>query len=205
MDGSGEISRATWFACILSAGAIIGCVSMGSYVWVDQVMTTDSTRETPAYLLAPGDVLFVRVFNQDNISGKSRVRPDGRITVPFLNDVPVAGKTTMEVAIVLEGLLKKFINEPVVTVSLEEPRPFHVSVLGEVSKPGTYPLDPRASNVLGAVALAGGLTIFAHSDRIFVVRTGAEKKIRFSLEALSNPASAAAQFKLIDGDLIIVQ
>src|SRR6267378_6530074 len=100
MDGSGEISCATWFACILSTGAMFGCASLGSYVWVDQVMTTDSTREPPAYLLAPGDLLFVRVFNQDNISGKSRVRPDGRITVPFLNDVPVAGKTTMEVAIV---------------------------------------------------------------------------------------------------------
>jgi polysaccharide export outer membrane protein len=205
MDGSREISCATWFACVLSAGAMVGCASLGSYVWVDQVKTTDATRERPAYILAPGDVLFVRVFSQDNISGKSRVRPDGFITVPFLNDVPVAGKTTTEVALALEGLLKKFINQPVVTVSLEEPRPFHVSVLGEVSKPGIYPLDPRASSVLGAVALAGGLTVFAHSDRIFVVRPGAEKKIRFSFEALSNPASAAARFTLVDGDLIIVQ
>ena len=91
------------------------------------------------------------------------------------------------------------------TVSLEEPRPFHVSVLGEVSKPGTYPLDPRASGVLGAVALAGGLTAFAHSDRIFVVRAGAERKIRFSYDALFDPASGAARFKLTDGDLVIVQ
>ena len=106
MDGSGKISRATWFACILCAGAMLGCASMGSYVWVDQFMTTDSAREPPPYRLAPGDVLFVRVFNQDNISGRSRVRPDGRITVPFVNDVPVAGKTTMEVATVLEGLLR---------------------------------------------------------------------------------------------------
>jgi polysaccharide biosynthesis/export protein len=182
---------------------LAGCANLGPYVWVDEL------GEAPAapggeYTLAPGDAVFVRVFNQESVSGHSRVRPDGRITIPFVNDVPAAGRTPTQVAKALESLLRGFINQPVVTVSLEEPGQTHLSVLGEVAHPGVYQVE-RGQGMLRALAAAGGLTEFAHKERIFVMRGAPQQRIRFSFDALSTPNSPAARFRLQDQDVIVVQ
>jgi len=184
------------------AAAALGCANLGQYVWAD------SLPEMPAnapgeYLLAPGDMVLVRVFNQDALSGRTRVRPDGRVTVPFVNDVPAAGRTTQELAKALEVLLRDYIKAPVVTVFLEELGPVQLSVLGEVTHPGIYPLE-RGQGVLRALAAAGGLTEYAHKDRIFLLRAGNPGRIRFSLEALSTPGSRSGRFRLQNDDVIIV-
>jgi polysaccharide export outer membrane protein len=126
------------------------------------------------------------------------------VTVPFVNDVRAAGLTTQELAKMLEGRLLEFIKAPVVTVFLEELGPVQLSVLGEVARPGVYPLE-RGQGVLRAVAAAGGLTEFAHKDRIFLVRSGTPGRIRFALEALSTPGSRSARFRLQNDDVVIVQ
>ena len=146
----------------------------------------------------------MRVFNQESVSGHSRVRPDGRITVPFVNDVPAAGRTPTQVAKALESMLRGFINQPVVTVSLEEAVQTRFSVLGEVKQPGVYTVE-RGQGMLRALAAAGGLTEFAHKDRIFVMRGAPQQRIRFSFDALSTPNSPAARFRLQDQDVVVVQ
>jgi polysaccharide export outer membrane protein len=187
----------------LLAAAAVGCASLGQYVWAESLPETEE-KGPSEYRLAPGDVIFVRVFNQDAASGRTRVRPDGRVTVPFVNDVRAAGLTTQELAKMLEGRLLEFIKAPVVTVFLEELGPVQLSVLGEVARPGVYPLE-RGQGVLRAVAAAGGLTEFAHKDRIFLVRSGTPGRIRFALEALSTPGSRSARFRLQNHDVVIVQ
>ena len=187
----------------LLAAAAVGCASLGQYVWAESL--PDTGEKGPGeYRLAPGDVIFVRVFNQDAASGRTRIRPDGQVTVPFVNDVPAAGRTTLELAKTLEARLVEYIKAPLVTVFLEELGPAQLSVLGEVARPGVYPLE-RGQGVLRAVAAAGGFTEFAHKDRIFIVRAGAPGRIRFTLEALSTPGSRSSRFRLQNDDVVIVQ
>jgi polysaccharide export outer membrane protein len=183
--------------------AAIGCAGVGEYVWADALPDAPANA-AGEYRLAPGDLIFVRVFNQDPLSGRTRVRPDGQVTIPFVNDVPAAGHTTQELAKTMEVRLREFIKAPVVTVFLEELGPAQLSVIGEVARPGVYPLE-RGQGVLRALAAAGGLTEFAHKDRIFLVRAGSAGRIRFTLEGLSSPGSRSARFRLQNEDVVIVQ
>jgi polysaccharide biosynthesis/export protein len=189
----------------LGAAAALACANLGQYVWAESLPDSPATSD-PEYRLVPGDLIFVKVFNQDALSGRTRLRPDGRVTIPFVNDVPAAGRTTQELAKSMEVLLRDFIKTPVVTVFLEEMGPAQLSVLGEVTRPGVYPLDRTQGGVLRALASAGGLTEFAHKDRIFVVRAGGTPgRIRFTMEGLSTPGSRSARFRLQNDDVVVVQ
>ena len=114
-----------------------GCATSGPFVWVNDYKEPPAHAQ-PGYVIQPGDVIQIRVFNQPDMSTKARVREDGKVSVPFLNDVVVAGQEPNDLAKQLQSKLKEFINAPVVTVSLEEARPFSVAVMGELVKPGLY-------------------------------------------------------------------
>jgi polysaccharide biosynthesis/export protein len=189
-----------------AAATAVSCATTATtatYVWADSL--PEQSTVPAEYLLAPGDSIYVRVFNEDAISGRVRVRPDGRVTVPFVNDVVAAGQTTEQLAKAVQAKLTGLINKPIVTVSLEDTAPAQLSILGEVARPGVYPVDRGSQGVLRALAAAGGLTQFAHKDRIFVVRPGVPDRIRFTLEALSTPGSRSARFRLQNDDAILVQ
>lgn len=194
-------SITAWGLGLLFAAS--ACANLGPYVWVDELQDTGGLQ-AGEYTLAPGDLVYVRVFNQESVSGRTRVRTDGRITVPFVNDVAAAGKTPPQLAKALETALRGFINQPVVTVSVEEAAQTHFSVLGEVNKPGVYAVE-RGQGMLRALAAAGGLTEYAHKDRIFIMRNGPQQRIRFSFDALSIPNSPASRFRLQDQDVVVVQ
>jgi len=167
-----------------------------------------SMSTTPEYVITTGDVLQVRVFQQDNVSSRVRVRADGKVSLPFVNDWVAAGKTPSVLALELQTRLKDFLTNPVVTVSLEESRPLTVSVVGEVVRPSLVTLDPGAG-VLQALAAAGGLTDFAQREGIFVLRKPgsdvAPIRIRFTWEALSRGETKAARFVLVPQDVIVAE
>lgn len=183
-----------------------GCAhDTGRYVSVDDY--TEPGTE-PEYVIKTGDMLFVRVFQQDNMSARSRVRADGKISLPFLNDVNAAGATPQSLAATLQTRLKDFLSNPVVTVSLEEVRQLNVPVLGEVTRPGNYPLE-HGSGVMQALASAGGFTPYARKD-IYVVRpTGKVKdptlRLRFEWEALFKAEGRGPTFTLKPGDVVLVE
>jgi polysaccharide biosynthesis/export protein len=176
----------------------------GVFIWVDDFADTQPDGE---YVIRQGDLVNVRVFGQESMSARSRVRADGKISLPFLNDVTAAGFTPVILSAQLQTRLKDFINNPVVTISLEEMRTVPVSVLGEVPRPGIYQLDPNAG-VLQAVAAAGGFTNFATKE-MFVMRTppegGKPVRIRFDYEAVSQARGKGAGFRLRPGDVMIVE
>ncbi len=186
-----------------------GCSHTGTFVWVDDLKEATGAAETE-YLVSVGDVLNVRVFNQEGVSGRVRVRPDGKISLQFVNDVEAVGQTPAALARRLQTRLREFINNPVVNVSLEESGPIQVSVLGEVAKPGVYAVQP-GSSVLHALATAGGLTLYASRDQIFVLRRnnpGAQPpllRVRFSYDRLARAEGRAATFRLRDGDVLVVE
>jgi polysaccharide export outer membrane protein len=93
---------------------------------------------------------------------------------------------------------------PVVSVWISKTTSIRVSVVGEVKTPGTYELT-RDRGLLPALALAGWLTEFAHSDRVFVVRVRTNERIRFRVQDITTAEPHAAQFQLADGDVVVVE
>jgi polysaccharide biosynthesis/export protein len=176
----------------------------GRYVWVDDVAPVPTEGE---YVIRSGDVVNVRVFGQESMSARARVRADGKISLPFLNDVTAAGVTPAALSAHLQNRLKDVITTPIVTVSLEEPAQVQVSVLGEVPRAGIYTLDSTAG-VLQALAAAGGFNNYAARE-LFVLRNppegGARQRIRFDYEVASRAEGKAGDFRLKQGDVLIVE
>jgi polysaccharide export outer membrane protein len=200
-----------WSRCFLAFAAlsVLGCSSVhDDYFWAD---TLPPPRAEAESVIAVGDVLGIRVWGQDGMSVRTKVRDDGMVTIPFVNDFPAAGMEPAVLARRLQARLKDFVVNPVVTVTLEETRPLRISVIGEVAKPGVYQFDERGTGVLNALAAAGGMTPFAHEDRIFVLRPNywVEKqrpaRIRFSFAALTHGEGRGATFLLRPGDVVVVE
>jgi polysaccharide export outer membrane protein len=187
--------------CILLL-ASNGCGAGGSYVWVADLPPLAGASAD--YAIMPGDLLSVRVYNQDAMSTKARVRSDGKISVPLAGDVEVAGKPPVTVAHELEARLKAFVVTPAVTVMVEEFSPPSVVVVGEVVHPGVYNLDTSAS-VLRALALAGGVSEYASRDNIYVLRAVAPRRVRFTYRDLTENEPRATSYRLRAGDTVVVE
>jgi polysaccharide export outer membrane protein len=206
-----ERPQAGWTVVLVVISCLAGffpaCASTKGSVEVDQVKEGPNPDPAGEYVIAVGDLLSIQVWEQEKMSAKMRVRSDGRVSLPFLNDVEAAGKTPVKLAGDLETGLKSVMLAPRVTVAVEEskPRTLSISVLGEVGKPGVQTLEPEAG-VAQALASAGGLTIFAHKDRIFVVRGGVPPtRIHFTFAALTRNVGRASSFRLHTGDVVVVE
>ena len=111
------------------------------------------------YRIGPEDVLEIDVWSRPELSRKVPVRPDGRISLPLLNDVQTSGLTPMELRDILLAKLAEYVTAPEVSVIVTEIRSFRVSVLGEVARPGRFELKSQV-RLVDALAMAGGLTQF---------------------------------------------
>ena len=134
------------------------------------------------YRIGREDVLDVAVWRDPELSRTLPVRPDGFISMPMVGEVQAAGKTPTELAEALKKSFQPYVQEPRVTVIVREVNSSRVFVTGEVAHPGAYPLRGRVS-LVQAIALAGGFTDFANSDRIVVIRTddkGGQIPVRYS-------------------------
>jgi polysaccharide export outer membrane protein len=156
-----------------------------------------------SYKIGPQDVLKVDVWKEPEITRAVPVRPDGKISLPLLNDVQAAGLTAMELANTISEGLKKFINNPQVTVTVTEINSRRVYVTGEVTRPGAYPLLPNMT-ALQALTSAGGFTQFANPKKIYVLRTqsGKQTKLPFNYKDVLN--GKGSDVNLLPGDTIVV-
>lgn len=197
------LTRSALCAALLACA----CAPLGQYTWVDEFPETPAPQEA-AYLIAPGDMLGIKVWNQESLTNRVRVREDGKVSLLLLHDVQAAGLTPQALAEQLQVKLKDYINNPVVTVSLEEARQLSIAVLGEVVRGGQQQL-PTGSGVLQALAGAGGFTEYAKKDRIFVLRqqagTPTPTRIRFTWEKLVHAEGRAPAFRLRSGDVVVVE
>jgi polysaccharide export outer membrane protein len=160
--------------------------------------TTDA-----GYKIGPQDVLRIDVWKEAEISRSVPVRPDGKISLPLLNDVQAAGYTPMELANLISEGLKKYITNPQVTVSVSEINSRRVYATGEVTKPGAYPLLPNMT-ALQLLTSAGGFTQFARIKNIYVLRTegGKQTKHPFNYKDVVNGKSDDVVLQV--GDTIVV-
>ncbi len=184
------------------------CYKPGRFVWVDDYREPQTQQQDDSYLIRKGDVINVNVWNQRDISSRLRVRDDGRISLPLLNDVDAAGLTPAALAKAMELKLKDLVANPVVTVMVDEPQPIKISVLGEVRNPGKKLLE-SGSGPLQALSEAGGFTDYARDDAIYVLRREpgypTPVRIRFTYEALTRNEGSAPTFRLKTGDVLVVE
>jgi polysaccharide biosynthesis/export protein len=128
------------------------------------------------YRLAIGDKLRIEVYKDPQISQSLEIRPDGRITLPLIGDVPAAGATPRELTTTLTDRLREYMTNPVVTVIVSEATPPMIYVMGEVNSPGGQTVRGPVT-VLQALAMAGGFREFANTRRIRILRKNADGTI----------------------------
>lgn len=162
------------------------------------------------YVIEIGDVLEILVWRNEALSRVVTVRPDGRISLPLLNDVQAAGLTPMALREQVAQQLKKFKELPEVSVIVTDAKSQVIYVMGQVAKPGSYPLGPMGPNatVLQAIAGAGGFTPFADRNNIVVLRKHGkevkEQRLRVNYQAILSGRSTNGNIALHAGDTIIV-
>ena len=159
----------------------------------------------PDYKIGPQDVLTINVWKEPDVSREVPVRPDGKISLPLLNDVQAAGLTPMQLANSLMDSLKKFISSPQVTVIVKEINSRRVYVIGEVVRAGTFPLLPKMT-VLQIVSSCGGFTQFANPKKIYVLRTkdGKQTKLPFNYKEVVSGKNPEQNIELEPGDTVVV-
>ncbi|HEY4741232.1 MAG TPA: polysaccharide biosynthesis/export family protein [Candidatus Acidoferrales bacterium] len=161
--------------------------------------------EDPNYTIGPQDVLDISVWKEPELTRSVPVRPDGKISLPLLNDVQAAGLTPSQLAAQITTNLKKFVTAPQVTVIVTAINSQRVFIIGEVLRPGAFPLLPGMT-VLQALSSAGGFTQFASLGKIYVLRNenGTQTKHPFNYKAAINGKQVDQNFLLKAGDQIVV-
>src|SRR5277367_3099588 len=163
------------------------------------------TAVVEEYKIGPQDVLRVDVWKEAELTRTVPVRPDGKISLPLLNDVQASGLTPSQLAKVLTDGLKKFINEPQVTVTVSEINSRRVYVTGEVAHAGAFPLLPNMT-VLQALSSSGGFTQFAKTKAIYVLRVEDGKQVKhpFNYKEVLAGRKQEENIALEPGDVIVV-
>lgn len=197
---------------IASLVAIGGCAASGSGLRDGDRQgsagpTTGHGSGVMEYRIGPADVLSISVWNHREMNQTVTVRPDGQVSFPLVGDIPAVGLTPLELQGAMELALGKYIDviPGEVSVVVDAVHSYTVSVLGEVRLPGRFEFRNQAS-VLDALAEAGGLTEFASSSNILILRTtqGRTEKIRFDYKRLLNSESTASRVLVYPGDTILV-
>jgi polysaccharide export outer membrane protein len=157
------------------------------------------------YRIGAQDVLRIDVWKEEQLTRTVPVRPDGKVTLPLLNDVQAVGLTPMQLAGAISEGLKKFINNPQVTVTVTEINSRRIYVTGEVTRAGAFPLLPSMT-VLQALSGSGGFTQFARRKKIYVLRTedGRQVKLPFNYDDVMKGKNAEQNILLQPGDVIVV-
>jgi len=201
-----SLTRTFFVAGSLMLTASIGGCAGPSQSAIDEV----SKPVSKEFLLGPEDVLEVTVWRNQDLSRTVVVRPDGKISLPLIGDVQASGLTSAEVSSKIAARLTEFKENPNVSVSLKEVNSYFIYVLGEVLKPGKYPLKSYAT-VLQGVSLAGGFSNFASKRKMAVIRTatngdGNLRQIRIPVpyDELLSGGGAIENFVLKSGDTIVV-
>jgi polysaccharide biosynthesis/export protein len=158
------------------------------------------------YVIGSGDVLHIAVWKEPDVTVPTVVvRPDGRIAIPLIKDVEVAGLTPLQAEKLITDLLSKYINTPNVTVVVTTINSKKVYVLGGVKKEGPLPYTYRMS-VMQALSEAGGLTEYAKRKKIYVLRTenGKDYRLPFDYDAVIKGEKMEQNIQLLAGDTVVV-
>ena len=161
--------------------------------------------DASSYRVGAEDVLEIAVWREDALRKEVLVRPDGAISYPLIGDVQVAGRTVGEIGEEIAKRLEKFIPEAVVSVTILKVGSQRVYVIGKVNKPGEFPIGRRI-DVLQALSMAGGLTPFADSNDIRIMRREGDRQVvlPFEYNRVIRGDKLDQNVQLRAGDVVVV-
>ncbi len=196
----------SWILVATVVLGVVGCAEKRGDYEVDLTAPSE-------FFLGPEDVLKVTVWKSPDLSGEVTIRPDGTISMPLIGDIPAAGLTANALAKRIGERLTEYVSSPIVTVQVKEVNSYFIYVLGEVVRPGKYPLKSYA-NVVQGISLAGGFAPFASKSKIKVLRNvsigseGHEKKRQIEIpvryDDILKGTAVPGNFILQSGDVIVV-
>jgi len=196
--------------CLILALTVSGLGSCNHFKAAEKTLAnTPETKKTTVvdsfYIMGPMDILEIQVWKEPDFSRQVLVRPDGKISLPLIGDIPASGMNTMDLKDLLIEKLKGFIDNPEVTVIVLESHSKNFYIIGNVNRPGTYPLSPQMT-VLQALSAAGGLGEWADKDKIRIIRRsgGKEEIIPFDYDKVISGKNLEQNILLEPNDTIIV-
>lgn len=164
---------------------------------------SETVRVPRTYVLGMGDVIRVDVFEEPQFDGSIVVRPDGKISLPLVSEVYVAGLTPVATEQLLATKLAKYVNHPRVTVTVQEIHSRVVYVTGEVLRPGAYAL-PDTINVVQLIARAGGVTAYAKKKDVYVLHAGTGLRTKVDYRKVLLGQHGEENVQLNPGDTVVV-
>lgn len=210
--------RRAWFVSLI-------CLAVSTSLWsqapqANSVVPNDATRVSNAgtmnsgvarphddsFVIGNDDVLGISVWKEPEVSRSVPVRSDGKISLPLVGEVQAAGQTPLKLEQDISSGLKSYISEPQVTVIVQQINSQKFNVLGQVARPGSYPLS-SATTVLDAIALAGGFRDFAKQKSIYVLRQntdGIQARIPFNYKEVVKGKNPAQNIRLHPRDTVVV-
>jgi polysaccharide export outer membrane protein len=169
-------------------------------------ITHSVTAEDANYVIGADDVLAIDVWHEKDLSRALSVRPDGKISLPLVGELPVAGETPLQVQDSITQRLKEYMENPQVTVIVQETKSQKFNVVGEVQRPGSFVFGHPVT-VLDAVALAGGFRDFAKTKKMYVIRTapdGTRQRLRVNYNDVLKGKKSAENLVLHSHDTVVV-
>lgn len=215
---TGVIGKAVWadvarawpgLLRVIALSGVIGSATLASAqtgAAVPAGLPEASSATLPSgFVIGPDDVLSIVFWREKDMSAEVVVRPDGKVSLPLLNELPAAGSTPEELRVAIEKAATKYVAEPNVTVIVKTINSRKVHILGSVGKAGTYPLTGEM-NVLQLIAMAGGLQEYADAKHIVVMRKEDEKNrtLKFNYKDVVNQKNLEQNVSLKPGDTVIV-
>jgi len=202
-------SRRAAAALILSSlgAAMLGACAHGPAARAAEAAPQVQSSAGSDYIVGPGDTIQVYVWRNPELTVTVPVRPDGKISVPLVEDMVAVGKTPTVLARDIESVLSEFVKSPKVNVIVTNPVSAFskVRVIGQVGQPQSIPFR-EGMTVLDALLQVGGLSQFAAGNRAKIIRTenGKERELKVKLESLVDKADMRQNIALRPGDVIIV-
>ncbi len=206
---SGTVSRS--LLCTLLAASTLGaCASNGGSALPPAAYVANDEQPGEEYVIGPLDQLNIFIWRNPELSSKVQVRPDGRITTPLVNDMSAVGKTPAVLAADMKIALSKYVNEPIVSVIVENFSGTYsqqVRVVGATEKPASIPYRANMT-LLDAMISVGGLSQYAAGNKAKLVRydrgTGKSQEYALQISNLLKKGDSRANVGLKPGDVIII-
>jgi polysaccharide export outer membrane protein len=184
----------------------LGAGVLAFTIFGSAVHAQDHVFKDAPYTVKPGDMLSVSVWKEPDLSGPVLVRPDGTFSIPLAGQIDGRDKSVSQLEQLVSQRLKKYIADPVVTVSVQDVKGNKVYVIGQVAKPGEFVVNPRV-DVMQALSMAGGTTPFASLGNIVILRrtdSGQQQSIPFHYTDVARGHNLEQNITLQAGDVVVV-